>query len=127
MYTLKLVGLVVLASMSALGFIVGYGQFQDYQAHLEAQDSVKDIDEAVWNNFLKPPNPQDNFELEVKIPSGYQLRFEENSVNADGVSRPLESEGLYSYVEDNFSSGVYTLEFSWTEDNGKYLIEVGRV
>ncbi len=127
MYALKLVGLVVLASISVLGFIVGYGQFQDYQAHLDAQDAVEDIDDAVIKNFLTPGNPRENFELKVEVPSGYQLKFEENSVSIDGSTETLDVKDQYSYVENNFSAGVYNLRFSLYEDNDEYLIEVREV
>ena len=127
MYALKLVGLVVLASISALGFIAGYGQFQDYQAHLDAQDAVEDIDYAVKNNFFIGGNPQENFELEVEVPSGHELIFEENSVSIDGITESLEGKGQYSYVENSFSAGFYNLRFSLYEDNDEYLIEVREV
>lgn len=120
MYALKMVGLAVLAGACVFAFIIGYNQFQGISASQKVRDEAQDLDMVIGTVISSGSGPEN---INIEIPEGYTLKFEENQIKINGIKYPASPEDEYSLPVNGptLSQGSYNLQVSL--DNGVVNVE----
>ncbi len=121
MYALKMVGLAVLAGACIFAFIIGYNQLQGLSASQKAREEAGNLDMKIEDVIIT--GNQEN--VEIEIPEGYTLKFEENQIKMNGIKYPASPKDEYSLPVNGptLSQGVYTLQISLDNE----VVKVRRV
>lgn len=75
MYALKMLGLIVLAGICTVAFILGYGYFQKVSASQRAKEEAYRLNDKIEYVISSGATGEDE-EIILNIPGGYSLRFD---------------------------------------------------
>lgn len=104
MYSLKMLGLTVLAGLCLVIFFAGYDYFQGVSASQSAREEASRLRGKINHVIITG----DNRRIDVEVPGGYTLRFESNQVIIDGTRLP--EDGFDIPVEGpDLGPGEYSL------------------
>lgn len=126
MYALKMLGLVVLAGICVVAFVVGYDYFQGLSTSQEAREQAGQLNEEI-KGMIVSGVVGENKKVTVSVPGDYTLRFnsETNQLVMDGVRLP--EDGYDMTVEgpkENLGPGEHELLIVMKSDKIK-VSEIG--
>lgn len=115
MYSLKMLGLAVLAGTCIVALVIGYNHFQGLSATKKAREEAHKLHSKIEHVIIT----LDNRSVSVEIPNGYTLEFESNQLLIDGIRFPDESYDMI-VKGPKLEPGVHNLLISI--ENGKVFV-----
>ena len=117
MPTLELVGKVVLATFLVAIFVAGFTCFRQLSARTQAREAAEEVHAAIERLIAT----NDEQRVEVRIPPGYVLSFDENRISIDGILLP---EFEYQLGASELTEGYYSLLIKFEEFENGWRIRI---
>lgn len=111
MYALKMLGLIVLAGVCTVAFILGYGYYQKLSASQRAREEVSRLNDEI-EYMISSGAVGENEELTLNIPEGYSLHFdsEAEQIAINGTRLPEEGYDMeVEFLNKDLESGPHKI------------------
>ncbi|MBA7501812.1 hypothetical protein ES706_00387 [subsurface metagenome] len=113
----RTLALVILAAFVVSIFILGYQFLQGLDRERRARDAALELNKGV-QAVIATGNPQT---VEITVPAGYKLKFENQRVTINGFAIPENGYQL-PVAAHEFSEGSYRLTITFEPENDLIVV-----
>ncbi|MFN4133625.1 MAG: hypothetical protein ACK4GQ_04575 [Candidatus Hadarchaeales archaeon] len=108
MPTMRTIGLVAMAALTASVGLAGYISFQAISAERAAREALLAVGQAC-DEVIASGSPR---MVEITIPVGYSMKFEDNQIYMAGQRYPSDGFGVRFFENLALEAGPHTLSIS---------------